>query len=201
MVIGGGKVGLGKLKGLLEAGARIRVIDPKPLSELFRLAKKKKIDLVPRSYRAGDLSRAFAAVAATDDRQTNQAIRREAKRKKVLLNVVDKPEFCDFVFPAVVRRGDFSVSISTGGASPSLAKKVREELEGLFGPEYGLLVRLMLSLREKTSPGPARSRLFRQFVRSPVLASLKKRNWMEVDRLLRRYFGYSVRSLGMGRRL
>lgn len=199
VVIGGGKVGFRKMQGLLEAGAKVRVVDPKPLPEIVRLAARRKIQLVRRGYRRGDLSRAFAAVAATDDPALNREIRREAGKRKVLLNVVDRPEFCDFVFPARLSRGEFLVTISTGGASPALAKKIREELEKRFGPEYGLLTKLMALLRTRLSRKRT-GRLFSRFVRSPVIAHLKRNDWVGVDRLLRRHFGdgLTVRALGLG---
>jgi precorrin-2 dehydrogenase/sirohydrochlorin ferrochelatase len=202
VVIGGGKVGLRKTQGLLEAGARVRVVDPKPSPETVRLAAKRKIELIRRGYRRGDLGRAFAAVAATEDPELHRAIRREAMKKKILLNVVDRPAFCDFVFPARFSRGEFLIAVSTGGASPALAKKIREELEKRFGPEYGLLTKLMALLRPRLPSGKRTGRLFSRFVRSPVLARLKRSDWAGVDRLLQRNFGdgLTVRTLGLGRK-
>lgn len=199
VVIGGGQVALRKIEGLLEAGARLRVVDPRPLPEVRRLAEKGKITLVRRAYRKGDLGRAFAAVASTDDRQVNLAIRGEAKRKRILLNIVDRPAFCDFVFPSRIQRGEFMVTISTGGASPALSRKVREELEEFFGPEYGVLVDLLGRLRKKIPPAvtSGADKLFTAFVRSPVLAHIRRGDWGAVDRLLQSIFGVSLRKLGV----
>lgn len=186
VVIGAGEVGLRKIETLLEAGAKVKVYDPKPLPEL----QKMKVRLVRRAYRLGDLGQAFAAIAATDDRKVNRAIHAEAKRKKILLNIVDKPEFCGFVFPARVSRGEFLVTVSTGGGSPALSKKVREDLEKIFGPEYGELVKLLGKIRKRFDPASLKGmqKAFTDFVRSPILSLLKKRDQKGIDRLVQQYF-------------
>jgi precorrin-2 dehydrogenase/sirohydrochlorin ferrochelatase len=149
VVVGAGSVGFRKLKGLLEAGAKLKVIDPDPPFPVKRLAARKKISWIKRAYRTGDLGKAFVAVAATDDREVNRKIQAEAEKKKILLNIVDKPEFCTFTLPARLNRGEFMVTVSTGGSAPGFAKKVRERLEKVFGPEYGKLVASMAKEREK----------------------------------------------------
>jgi precorrin-2 dehydrogenase/sirohydrochlorin ferrochelatase len=160
------------------------------------------IALTRREYKKGDLGRAFAAIASTDDRSINLAIQREAKEKNILLNIVDKPEFCSFVFPARMSRGEFMITVSTGGASPAFAKKIREDLEKRFGVEYELLTRLMFFLRKRLPAGGETGRLFNRFVRSPILTCLKRNDWAGVNRLLRKHFGdgFTAQSLGLGRK-
>ncbi len=203
VVIGGGEVAIRKIQGLLEAGARVKVVDPDSVAEVRQLARQGKITLVRRRYRTGDLGSAFAAIASTDDRAVNLKIHDEASKKKILLNIVDKPEFCSFVFPSRINRGEFMLTISTGGASPAFARMVREELEERFGEEYGLMADLMSHLRRVLPKGEETGRRFSRFVRSSALSCLRRRDWPGVDRLLKRHFGdrLSVRSLGMGRTL
>jgi precorrin-2 dehydrogenase / sirohydrochlorin ferrochelatase len=136
LVIGAGKVGEPKIGGLIDTGARLHVIALQA-SELVRAwAKAGKITLELRAFRLGDLDGAFLTVVATGSRGLNESIYREAQQRGVLCNVVDVPEFCDFYYPAVVRRGDLQIAISTNGQSPSLAQKLRQQLERQFGPGY-----------------------------------------------------------------
>ena len=129
VVIGAGTVAEGKVKQLLASGAKVRVISPVTSKALQELARSNRIELIERIYAEGDLAGAFLAIAATDNNETNLQVRDEASSQKVLLNVVDVTELCDFIAPAVVERGPVSVAISTSGTSPALARKLRESLE------------------------------------------------------------------------
>jgi uroporphyrin-III C-methyltransferase/precorrin-2 dehydrogenase/sirohydrochlorin ferrochelatase len=148
VVVGGGVVGEDMARTLLEAGAVVTVI-----SELFReglreLSRRGELTLLHRAYLAGDLEGAFLAVAATNSPHINARIRAEANERKVLLNAVDDPDHCDFAFPAVVRRGDLQVAVSTGGKAPALARWVGRKLSRTIGPEYGDLVDVVRTVRE-----------------------------------------------------
>jgi precorrin-2 dehydrogenase/sirohydrochlorin ferrochelatase len=136
LVVGAGKVGEPKIGGLLETGARIRVValDASPMVREW--ARAGKIELELRAFSAEDLTGAFLAVVATNSRTLNERVYREAQRRGVLCNVVDVPDLCDFFYPAVVRRGDLQIAVSTAGQSPSLAQKIRQQLEKQFGPGY-----------------------------------------------------------------
>jgi precorrin-2 dehydrogenase/sirohydrochlorin ferrochelatase len=136
LVVGAGKVGEPKIGGLLETGARIRVValDASPMVREW--ARAGKIELELRAFSAEDLTGAFLAVVATNARTLNERVYREAQRRGVLCNVVDVPDLCDFFYPAVVRRGDLQIAISTAGQSSSLAQKIRQQLEKQFGPGY-----------------------------------------------------------------
>jgi precorrin-2 dehydrogenase/sirohydrochlorin ferrochelatase len=140
LVIGAGKVGEGKIAGVLDTGARIRVVAREATAAVREWARCGQIELELRSFSPADLDGAFVAVVATASRDLNEFVYREAQLRGVLCNVVDVPEFCDFYYPAVVRRGDLQIAISTSGQSPSLAQKLRQQLEQQFGPGYAAWV-------------------------------------------------------------
>lgn len=147
VVVGGGQVAARKAESLLEAGAQPTVISPAVDARLQAAAEGGHILLLLRPYAAGDLDGAFLVIAATDDPATNQAVFLEAMQRNLLVNVVDDPQHSNFILPALVRRGDLSIAISTGGASPALARRLREKLESDFGPEYAWLTQLLAELR------------------------------------------------------
>jgi len=140
LVVGAGRVGEPKIGGLIDTGARIHVVAIKAGKQVREWADAGKIDLELRAFSADDLNGKFLAVAATDSNSLNELIYREAQRRRVLCNVVDVPEYCDFFYPAVVRRGDLQIAISTAGQSPSLAQKMRQQLERQFGAGYAAWV-------------------------------------------------------------
>lgn len=136
LVVGAGKVGEPKIGGLLETGAHIRVVALEASATVREWARAGKIDLELRPFVADDLDGAFLAVVATNSRGLNERVYHEAQRRRVLCNVVDVPDLCDFFYPAVVRRGDLQIAVSTAGQSPSLAQRIRQQLEKQFGPGY-----------------------------------------------------------------
>lgn len=136
LVVGAGKVGEPKISGLLNTGASIRVVTLQASDNVQRWAADGHIELELREFSPSDLDGVFFAVVATASPELNQFVYGEAQRRGVLCNVVDVPEICDFYYPAVVQRGDLQIAISTAGQSPSLAQKLRQQLEGQFGPGY-----------------------------------------------------------------
>ena len=130
LVFGGGLVAEDKVSKLQGSGARIAVISPKLTPALQASAQSGELEWHSREYRSGDLEGAFLGIAATNRRDVNQRIFEEATQLGVLLNVVDEPDQCSFIAPSVVKRGEVTLAISTGGASPALARKLREELSG-----------------------------------------------------------------------
>jgi len=140
LVVGAGKVGEPKIGGLLETGARIRVVALDATPPVREWARAGKVELELRGFTAEHLAGAFLAIVATSSRTLNERIYREAQMHGVLCNVVDVPDLCDFFYPSVVRRGDLQIAISTSGKSPSLAQKIRQQLEKQFGPGYAAWV-------------------------------------------------------------
>jgi precorrin-2 dehydrogenase/sirohydrochlorin ferrochelatase len=137
VVVGGGEVASRKARKLLQARARVVVISPEIGAELESVA----VEVHRRPYREGDLEGAYLAFAATDSREANAAVVREAKERGIPVNVADRPSDGDFALPATLRRGGLQVAVSTGGASPTLARRIKDELEGVFGSEWAGLVR------------------------------------------------------------
>jgi precorrin-2 dehydrogenase / sirohydrochlorin ferrochelatase len=136
LVVGAGKVGEPKISGLLETGARLRVVAREASAAVREWAREGKIVLELRPFSTEDLSGVFLAVVATSSRSLNEHIYGEAQRRGILCNVVDVPDLCDFFYPAVMRRGDLQIAVSTAGQSPSLAGKIRQQLEAQFGAGY-----------------------------------------------------------------
>jgi precorrin-2 dehydrogenase/sirohydrochlorin ferrochelatase len=141
LVVGAGKVGEPKIAGLLETGAEIQVVALDATAAVRQWAQEGRVQLYLRPFRNDDLDGVFLTVVATASRPLNQRVYHEAQRRGVLCNVVDVPDLCDFFYPSVVRRGDLQIAVSTAGQSPSLAQKIRQQLEKQFGPGYAEWVR------------------------------------------------------------
>jgi precorrin-2 dehydrogenase / sirohydrochlorin ferrochelatase len=136
LVVGAGTIGEPKISSLIEAGASVRVVALHATAAVTAWAETGAITWEARAFNSTDLDGTFLVIAATNSRDLNAAIFHEAGQRNILCNVVDDPEYCDFYYPAVVRRGDFQIAISTNGQSPALAQRIRRELEIQFGPEY-----------------------------------------------------------------
>jgi len=145
-VIGGGQVALRKVQTLLEYKAKVEVISPELCPELAAI---EEISVRNRQYQPGDLKGAFLAIVATDNHEINHRIAREARSQGILVNVVDDAEYCDFILPSLVRRGDMTIAVSTAGRSPALARKLRTRLEQDFGEEYAALIVLVDEVRRE----------------------------------------------------
>jgi precorrin-2 dehydrogenase/sirohydrochlorin ferrochelatase len=146
VVIGGGKVAERKVSALVRSGACVRVISPEITPILERLKSAGTISHVARGYRKGDLKCAFLAIAATSNEKVNRAVSHEAP---FLVNVVDVPELCNFIVPAVMGRRPLTIAVSTGGASPAMAAAIRRELELLYGNEIGRYLLFLGKLRKE----------------------------------------------------
>jgi siroheme synthase-like protein len=147
VVIGGGAVAARKVAGLLDAGAHVTVVSPRPAPELLARAQSGAIRLVQRPYEPSEVDGAFLVVAATDDPEVNRAIAGRVQERGGLVNVVDDPTASTFIVPAVARRGDLTIAVSTGGANPALAARLRNRLAAHVGVEYGDLADLLAELR------------------------------------------------------
>jgi precorrin-2 dehydrogenase/sirohydrochlorin ferrochelatase len=202
VVIGGGEVAERKVESLLGAGARVTVISRSLTPALAGLAETHEIMHHAREYRAGDLGGAALAFAATDDETVQAAIANDAARSGVLLNVVDRPQLCSFIMPAVLTRGAVTVAISTAGASPALARRIRDDLEAQLGDEYGLAATILGKLRPiVTGAEPdqsRRARVFTALVDSPLLDALRAHDGARVDAILARLVGPSTTLAALG---
>jgi precorrin-2 dehydrogenase/sirohydrochlorin ferrochelatase len=147
LVVGGGPVAEAKVEGLLEAGARVTVVSPEVTEPLAAWAIDGRIIHRPHEYRGGDLDGQQLVFSATDRREVTEAVVADARRRGLWVNAADDPAFCDFLLPSVLRRGRLVVAVSTGGASPALAARVRRDLEAYFAPEYDELVELAAEVR------------------------------------------------------
>jgi siroheme synthase-like protein len=150
VVIGEEAVAQGKVEGLLAAGARVTVVADGPTPTLSALESDPRVTVARRHWRPADLDGATVCVAASRDPDTRAAISREARDRGVLVNVMDDVEHCDFAAPALLRRGDLLIAISTGGRSPALARRLREELERRFGDEWAAVLDLLAEVRADT---------------------------------------------------
>jgi precorrin-2 dehydrogenase/sirohydrochlorin ferrochelatase len=149
LVVGAGRIAEAKIPGLLEAGAKVRVVAPEANGAMAQWARSGAIAYDAREFEAADLDGIFLVIAATSSSSLNESVFREARSRNVLCNAVDDPENCDFYYPAVVRRGALQLAISTGGCSPALAQRLRHELEEQFGPEYAEWVDQLGEAREE----------------------------------------------------
>jgi len=153
LVVGGGAVAERKVHSLLECGARVKVVSPRVSPSLLKLAAEGIIELEQRGFNPDDLNDLRPGrgliFGATDDAQVNECVFNEALLRGLAVNIVDNPKLCTFIVPSVLRRGSLSIAVSTGGKSPLLARRIREKLEELWGPEYEELVELLGKCREK----------------------------------------------------
>ncbi len=148
-VIGGGPVAERKVTGLIETGARVTVIAPDLTKRLSAWARQRAIRHVAREYRRGDLAGQRLVFVAVDRGAVSDAVARESRERGIWVNAADDPARCDFILPAVVRRGLLVVAVSSGGASPALTRAIREELEGYFTKDYTALARIAAAARRE----------------------------------------------------
>lgn len=200
VVVGGGQVARRKVDSLLEAGADITVIAPKFVEMPVQ------VHIIPRAFRPADLDGALLVIAATDNRDINAEIARAAKARHILVNVVDDPDLCSIILPAVVRRGALSIAVSTGGASPTLARNIRQQLEECYSTEYGELVELLWRLRHQWEPlmftsgmeQSARQAIWAQLLALPLLELLREGKHLEAENLAQKLFEQTVQQQRSG---
>lgn len=178
LVVGGGPVGERKVRDLLTAGARVTLVSRELTPGLGQLAVQGRIRYVPGDFRPAHLEGMILVIGATDDQQVNALVSAAAQARGLLVNIVDQPELCTFIVPAQVRRGPLTLAVSTGGASPALARRLREELEERFGADYALYLRILKALRDRVLARrrgqPENALLFQQLVDSPLQSALKR---------------------------
>ena len=181
IVVGGGRVALRKINGLRESGACITVISPKLENELKKLAENGNIYWIEEEFDESLLDLCPEAVlvfGTTDQREVNLRIQTASTKRKIPCNIADVPDLCTFIVPAVITQGDLIISVSTGGSSPALARRIREDLEKVFGPEYAVMTRLMGGLRKQIlstgSSSDENRKLFLEIVDSEMLDALRQ---------------------------
>jgi precorrin-2 dehydrogenase / sirohydrochlorin ferrochelatase len=147
VVVGGGEIGLEKVEGLLASNGRVVLIAPEAEPALEDLAREGSIEWIRRPYEKGDLEATFIAIAATNDTDVNIGVYNDAEERAMLVNVVDVPPLCNFILPAIVRTGPLAIAISTAGASPALAKRIKRQVADEFGEPYARLAVLLNEVR------------------------------------------------------
>ena len=193
IVIGGGRVAFRKTKGLLDSGALVVVISPKLIPEMERLKNQEKIEWKEALFDESildDYRDAILIFGTTDDRQVNLHIYKAAFRRRLPCNIADVPDLCTFIVPAVISQGDLMIAVSTGGASPALARKIREELEKQYGPEYGKMTKLMGDLRKRVLNSSCDSdenrKLFSEIVDSELLEAIRQSDFYHAIEILKK---------------
>jgi len=193
LVVGGGGVGTRKAKSLIACGGKVTVVSPTATGELQDLAAAGALRVLQREYVGDDLQGMFLVMGATDDERLNRRIRTDAEHLKILCNIADRPEQCDFILPAVVQRGDLIVTVSTSGRSPALAKKLRQDLQSQFGDEYTAFLDLMGAIRKRLlaeAHAPEEHKpIFERLVHSNILTWIREGRRNDIDRLLAEVLG------------
>ena len=190
-------MGTRKVKTLLECGAKVTVVSPDVSGQLLEFVDNGLIVLEKRLYRETDLNGMFLVIGTTDDEKLNRQISMDAENLNMLCNIADRPEVCNFILPSIVNRGDLTISISTSGKSPALAKKLRIELEEQFGNEYAELLRLMGALRKKLlsqkHEPEAHKQLFEQLIKRGLLDMICGNRKDKIDSMLHEVLGDGFR--------
>ena len=199
IVVGGDRVAAEKAAALSASGAHVSVIHPTFCDELLRQAENQRVALFRKAYEPGDLAGAFVVVAATNDAQLVDAIWTETQKNAQLVNIVDIPERCSFITPSILRRDQLTIAVSTEGASPSLAKRIRQDLENIFPFAYGTYLRLAAlartHLRNNGASYERRDDFFSDFFTSDVLARLVEEDVAQATVItaeLLRHYGVDV---------
>jgi len=178
LVVGGGLIAQRKVAMLVSCGAAVSVVSPDVTRRLGAYARQGRIRHVARRFRPSDLRGVWLAFAATDDERINEAVSRHAARRRIFANVVDRKPLCSFIAPAIARRGNLVMAVSTGGGSPALAKKLRSDLARTLGADYARMLRLLKSLRATAKRRLAtyrdRKRYFDQLVGGRVFELIRR---------------------------
>ncbi|MCL1790976.1 MAG: bifunctional precorrin-2 dehydrogenase/sirohydrochlorin ferrochelatase [Peptococcaceae bacterium] len=195
LVVGGGKVGERKIASLLECGAVVRVVSPEVTARIEDWARLAQIDLRRRCFQEDDLDGVLVVIAATDSYQVNQDISQLCENRQVIVNAVDIPELCSFYVPAVLRRGALTIAVSTGGASPMLAARIRDGIGERFGADYEKYVELIADWRQRALaeiPDSGRREAFLKHIVDDVTMDMMQKEQFDLlkERLADVYCGY-----------
>jgi len=196
LVVGGGSVGERKVLDLLEAGARVTVLSKGLTPTLTKLAQAGEIRYLNEVFTPDRVNGMVLVLAATDDLELNAQVSAAAQARGIWVNVADAPEYCSFIVPARVRRGELTLAISTGGASPAVAQKLRQELEQRFGPEYKPYLALLQGVRTRLLSErrghPENAALFHHLTAGPLLEAVAVGDRARVVAVLREVLGHAL---------
>ncbi|MBA4397189.1 MAG: siroheme synthase [Syntrophus sp. (in: bacteria)] len=196
VIIGGGEVAQRKAERLIECGAHVTVVSPALTPLLEDRKKERRIDHIDTAYQKKALQGAFMVIGATDCDDVNAQVSRDALTLGILVNIVDDPDRCNFILPSLVQQGDLSIAVSTGGKSPALARKIRQELQKQYGPEYESLLKIMGSLRKKIlaqgHASEANRAVFEALVRSDMLQAIRDGNRGLVKKIIHEISGIEM---------
>lgn len=173
VIVGGGPVAERKCTSLIKTGAWITVIAPEITRRLKGYKDKGVLKHIGRDYRKGDLLSAHIVISATDSREINERVARDAESLHKLINVVDTPDLCNFIVPAVFRRGMLSIAVSTGGVSPAFAKEIRRELERIYGPEFAEKLEAIGKMRDRAKNEIPGKKERERFIKKATIAIKK----------------------------
>ncbi len=200
LVVGGGNVGMRKAATLEKCNAKVKVIS-KQFSDEFDNLQTESIEFKKKDYEKKDLKGMFFVFAATDNSDLNQKIKDDAERLNILCNMADAPDKSDFILPSIVDRGDLILAVSTCGSSPAMAKRIKQELEHSFGPEYAQFLTLMGNIRKKlllsSHPPDDNKQIFHTLIDKGILRLIKANDEKAIDSILCDILGnnYSYKNL------
>lgn len=196
VVIGGGEVAERKIMRLLECGARVVLVGKSIIPGLRAMSEEGVIEHVPCDYSEEHIEGAFLVIGATDRDDVNERIYRDSNSREILVNIVDEPARCNFIVPAIFRRKDLLIAISTGGKSPALAGRLRKSMEEKYGPEYGILLDIMGNLRKKiiTRGGTPEinKKIFESILDSDILRHIRREEWDKAGKIVKDLTGENI---------
>jgi precorrin-2 dehydrogenase/sirohydrochlorin ferrochelatase len=196
VVVGGGEVAARKVESILEASARVTVVSPSLSPPMEAIVAREQVTHLARNYERGDIRGCVLVYAATDDPKLHRELAAEARTLGIPVNVVDVPELCTFIAPAVIKRGALQIAISTGGASPAFAARLRRNLEDQFGDEHALTLEVLRAARRQLHAceiDPAvRMRRLKDLANSALPDAIAARDMPAIDRILATHLGDGV---------
>ncbi|KQC05951.1 MAG: hypothetical protein APR62_08865 [Smithella sp. SDB] len=193
VIVGGGEVAARKAERLIDCGADVFVISPRLSPELAELDKKDMICHIAAEYTDYFINGAALVIGATDDEKINARVADDARTKGIPVNIVDDPKRCDFILPALVKRGDLAIAIGTGGKSPALARHLRQEMENKYGKEYEILLNILGNLRAKMEKNAGVGKdWFSSLMAEGILESIKAMDFKKVKEIVKKITGEEV---------
>jgi len=196
VIIGGGEVAERKARRLMDCGAEVLMVSESLSPALQTMKAEGRLSHIRAEYSRDLIGGAFLVIGATDRAEVNEAVSRDARKQGILVNIVDDPGRCNFILPALYRRGDLLIAITTGGKSPALAKRLRKEMARHFGPEYDIFLEIMGQIRGKIiSRGypPEKNRtLFESIIDSDIIGHIREKRWDKVREVIRDLAGEEI---------